>query len=59
VEEFTRLKGVLDGLIAEQNMVDTLRTWPWRVDTAGGVGAVFLAPIFIWLLQRVLERLGL
>lgn len=59
VEEFTKLKVVLDTLIAEQNMVDKLRTWPWRVETAGGVGAVFLAPILIWLLQRILERLGL
>lgn len=53
------LKDVLDGLVAEQSIVDKLPTWPWQPELARGVGAAFLLPLFIWLVQRLLERLGI
>jgi hypothetical protein len=52
------LKEVLDGLVTEQNVIDKLRTWPWRTETASGLGLTFLVPVLIWVVQRVLERLG-
>jgi len=56
--DFKALKEVLDGLVTEQGVIEKLRTWPWRTETARGVGVAFLLPIFIWVIQRVLERLG-
>ena len=52
------LKDVLDGLVTEQGLVDKLPTWPWQPELARGVGAAFLLPLFIWFVQRLLERLG-
>jgi hypothetical protein len=52
------LKDVLDGLVTEQGVVDKLPTWPWQPEMARGVGAAFLLPLFIWFVQRLLERLG-
>lgn len=53
------LKETLDGLVTEQGVVEKLRTWPWRTGTVRGIGVAFVVPIFIWVVQRVLERLGL
>jgi hypothetical protein len=56
--DYGALKGVLDGLLTEQGVIDKLRTWPWRTETVGGLGIAFVVPIIIWIVQRVLERLG-
>jgi hypothetical protein len=53
------LKDTLDGLVTEQNVIHKLRTWPWRTETINGIALAFLIPIIIWVVQRVLERLGL
>ena len=53
------LKDTLEGLVAEQGVVDKLRTWPWRTETVSGLGFAFLLPILIWVVQRILERLGI
>ena len=53
------LKDTLDGLVTEQGVVDKLRTWPWKTETVSGLGFAFLLPIIIWVVQRLLERLGI
>jgi hypothetical protein len=53
------LKDTLDGLITEQGVINKLRTWPWRTETVSGLVLAFLRPIVIWIVQRVLQRLGL
>lgn len=53
------LHETLDALVTEQGVVDKLRTWPWRTGTLSGLGVAFLVPILIWLVQRLLERLGI
>ncbi len=53
------LKTTLDALVAEQGVIDKLRTWPWRTETVRGVGLAFFLPILIWVVQRVLQRLGI
>jgi hypothetical protein len=58
-EEIGPLKGTLDGLLTTQGVIDKLRTWPWRTETVSGLGLAFLLPILIWVVQRVLERLGI
>jgi hypothetical protein len=52
------LKDVLDGLVTEQGLLDKLPTWPWQPELARGIGAAFLLPLFIWFVQRLLERIG-
>ena len=52
------LKDTLDGLVAEQGVIDKLRTWPWQTQTVSGLGVALLLPIIIWVIQRVLERIG-
>ena len=52
------MKEALEALVIEQSVIDKLRTWPWRTETVRGLGAAFVLPIFIWLVQRILERLG-
>ena len=59
LEGYAEQKGVLDGLIAEQGVIDKLRTWPWRTETVSGLGVAFVLPIIIWIVQRILERLGI
>ncbi len=58
LENRESLVSTLDGLKTAQEVIDKLRTWPWRVGTISGVAAAILAPILIWLIQRLLERLG-
>lgn len=53
------LANTLAGLKTAQEVIDKLRTWPWRVGTASGIAVAILAPILIWLIQRLLERLGI
>lgn len=53
------LKDTLDGLVIEQGVIRKLRTWPWQPETASGVGAAFLMPVILWVIQRLLTRLGL
>jgi hypothetical protein len=58
VSEMSGLKDGIEGLVAMQDALSKLRTWPWQPGTLGGLGAALLLPIVIWGLQRLLERLG-
>ncbi|HEY0071028.1 MAG TPA: hypothetical protein VGE04_13760 [Chloroflexia bacterium] len=53
------LKDTLEGLVASQGVIDKLRTWPWQTQTVSGLGAALLLPLIVWVIQRVLERLGI
>jgi hypothetical protein len=53
------LKNTLDGLVIEQGVIQRLRTWPWQTQTISGVGAALLLPMTIWIIQRLLQRLGI
>lgn len=57
--DYAALKGVLDGLVVEQAVIEKLPTWPWRVETIRGLGVAFVLPVVIWIIQRLLERLGI
>jgi hypothetical protein len=52
------LKETLDVLVTAQGTISRLRTWPWRTETVSSVVLTFLLPILIWIVQRVLERVG-
>lgn len=53
------LKTTLDGLVVEQGVIHRLPTWPWRTQTVSSVGATFLLPMIIWVIQRLLQRWGI
>jgi hypothetical protein len=55
----SEIKATLDSLVAEQQVIRQLRTWPWRTETVSSVALAFIVPIIIWIVQRVLERLGI
>lgn len=59
LEHRGRIKETFDALVAEQGVIDKLRTWPWRTETVNGLGFAFLLPVIIWVVQRILERLGI
>jgi hypothetical protein len=52
------LKNTMDGLVAGRRVLDDISTWPWRPETMRGVAIALLLPIIVWLITRVLERLG-
>lgn len=52
------LKDALDGLVVERDIVDKVSTWPWEPETVRAVATALLLPVVIWVITRVLERLG-
>jgi hypothetical protein len=52
------LKDALDGLIAERGVLDKVPTWPWEPETVRVVATALLLPVALWVITRVLERLG-
>lgn len=54
----TELKDSIVSLVAVQDELSKLRTWPWQPGTMGGLGAALVLPLVIWSVQRILESLG-
>jgi hypothetical protein len=52
------LNDVIAALTAADKAVDDVSTWPWDVDTGRAVITGLLAPIVIWLVTTVLDRLA-
>jgi hypothetical protein len=52
------LKNTLDALVIEQGVIQKLRTWPWQTEAISSVAAAFLVPMIVWVIQRLLQRLG-
>lgn len=45
----------IQAVVAEQNMLNHLATWPWRGDHVGIIATAVMFPTVVWLVQRVLE----
>ncbi|MGA7733296.1 MAG: hypothetical protein WCD37_18700, partial [Chloroflexia bacterium] len=56
--EAEKLESALNGLIAEREVLEKLRTWPWEPDTARVVITATLLPLVLWVIQRVLDQLA-
>jgi hypothetical protein len=52
------LKDALDGLVVEQGVLDKVSTWPWEPESLRAVVTALLLPVALWVVTRVLERLG-
>jgi hypothetical protein len=49
----------ISSLSAEREAIARLSTWPWEAATMTGFLTTLVLPVLIWLVQRVLGRLGL
>lgn len=54
-----QIEAVMNSLVAERDVLARLRTWPWETETARLVITAALLPMLLWLVQRILERLGI
>lgn len=54
-----QIEAVMNSLVAEREVLEKLRTWPWETETARLVVTATLLPMLLWLIQRLLERLGI
>jgi hypothetical protein len=53
------MKDATEALTGQATVLDKLPTWPWQPETIRTVLTAMLLPLFIWLIQRILERLGI
>lgn len=53
------LKTVMDALVVEEGVLEKISTWPWRSTTVSVLAASLLLPVIVWLVTRMLERLGI
>ena len=58
MHEMDALKDALDGLAVERGVLDKVSTWPWDPETLRVVVTALLLPVALWVVTRVLERLG-
>jgi hypothetical protein len=57
--DMDHLNSALDGLLKERTVVAKASTWPWEPDAVRAVITAVLLPVFIWLVTRILERVGI
>lgn len=55
--DLVALKNATDSLIAEQNTLEKLATWPWHADTLRLVSTVLVLPLLAYLIERVLAAI--
>jgi hypothetical protein len=56
--ELASITAGLEGLDRERAVVTKSRTWPWDPETVRLLLTALLVPIVIWLITRILERVG-
>jgi len=49
----------VEGLIRERDLVAKSKTWPWEPGALRAVATALLLPVVIWLITRILERIGI
>jgi hypothetical protein len=49
----------VDSLIKEQSALEKLSIWPWEPETVRVILTALLLPVGLWVITRVLERLGI
>lgn len=57
--DMDHLNTALDALLKERGVVAKASTWPWEPDAVRAVITAVLLPVFIWLVTRILERVGI
>ena len=54
-----RISQQLSSVAVERETISRLSTWPWEAATVTGFLTTLVLPVLLWLLQRLLGRLGL
>src|SRR5262245_34375816 len=54
-----KLSHQLSSVAAEREAISRLSTWPWEPATLTGFLTTLVLPVLLWLVQRLLGRLGL
>ncbi len=60
--EFDGMAGLNDAMEAmqrERDVLEKIRTWPWRGETVNVLSTALLLPAVLWFITRLLERFGL
>jgi hypothetical protein len=57
LEEVDAMHKALDGIQREQALLEQIPTWPWAPGTMRGLTTTILAPVILWFIFRVLERM--
>jgi hypothetical protein len=48
----------LAGVMTERDAIARVPTWPWDTTTMTAFVTTMVLPVIVWILQRVLTRLG-
>lgn len=56
--EMANMNDAIDSLIKEQGVLSKVSTWPWDPEMVRVVVTALLLPVGLWVITRVLERLG-
>ena len=54
-----KLSHQISSVAAEREAISRLSTWPWDVATVTGFLTTLVLPVLLWLVQRLLGRLGM
>ncbi|HET9495814.1 MAG TPA: hypothetical protein VFR15_16435 [Chloroflexia bacterium] len=60
--EFDGMAGLNEAMEAvqrERDVLEKIRTWPWRGETVNVLSTALLLPAVLWFITRILERFGL
>jgi hypothetical protein len=57
-DEADHIGKTIDGLFQERGLVAKAATWPWEPEAVRAVVTAVLLPVFIWIVTRILERVG-
>ena len=56
LDDMPALQTAIDSMMREKNLLESTPTWPWAPSTIRGFLAAIFLPLFLWLLQQLLER---
>ncbi|HZY43310.1 MAG TPA: hypothetical protein VFF70_01050, partial [Anaerolineae bacterium] len=59
LEQVDVLTRTMNSLVIQREVLNKIPTWPWRTVTFRGFATTLLLPLVVWLITRLLSRLGL
>jgi hypothetical protein len=59
VADADKLAMQLAGVMTERDALERVSTWPWEPATVTAFITTMVLPAIVWVLQRVLTRMGL
>lgn len=57
LEQMPSLHASIEIMLKEKTLLETIPTWPWAPSTFRGFLAAVFLPLFLWLVQQLLERI--